>query len=236
MVEVDPLVADLAVDQAAVASAEAEAACCAVFPIDVAIDALDHVAFCADEDRTERHVHAEDALDQRARWLVAATERVVGVQRLRDAVAALVIELLPTAHDAEVRLDAECLRAVRCCCLAGLRAVVDGCRCRHVLREGGNCDRCGGEGDCQGKLTHACDLISSVAWIPDCTVRRFGPGKSKQAGGHMVAQKTSHSGNCSAVLRYSNGSCQLHERTMAAQGRTRQKYSGKAAKSSRALC
>lgn len=105
-VEIDPLIADLAIDHAAFAGPQAEAAGGAIFPIDIALEALGDIALGTDEHRPERNVDAGDALDEPAVIALAVCGQ-------RDAGVGLLVEALIAAEDADIGLDAERLGAVR---------------------------------------------------------------------------------------------------------------------------
>src|SRR3546814_3728730 len=99
-VEIDPAIADLAVKQAGIARANAEAPGGTIFPIDIAGESLGDAALDAREDGAERHVHTGDAFNEAALVILARGNR--------DArMGHLVVEPLIAADDADIGLDAE---------------------------------------------------------------------------------------------------------------------------------
>ncbi|PAV92377.1 hypothetical protein WR25_19414 [Diploscapter pachys] len=183
VVEVVPAVADLAVEQAAVAGAEAEAAIRAILPVDVTRHALGNRALGADEHGAQRHVEADDAFDQRAVQVIALGLR-------GDAGDGLTIELLPAAHHGDIGLDTESARAVRSLG-SGVGLRVNGGRRsrvgrrggRHVLREGGDGKRRCRNGGREGELTHDVNtFIASTRAAGTVSARCPGPSKHGDYG------------------------------------------------------
>ena len=96
-VEIDPLIADLAEDQAVLARLDPGAARDAIFPIDVARHALGRGAFHADDDGTgDIIVHAGDAFDHAA--LIACGRNAF--------LAGFAVEIMHAAHDADIGFEA----------------------------------------------------------------------------------------------------------------------------------
>src|SRR3546814_7383529 len=99
-VEIDPAIADLAVKQAGIARANAEAPGGTIFPIDIAGESLGDAALDAREDGAERHVHTGDAFNEAALVILARGNR--------DArMGHLVVEPLIAADDADIGLRTE---------------------------------------------------------------------------------------------------------------------------------
>src|SRR3546814_3080586 len=97
-VEIDPAIADLAVKQAGIARANAEAPGGTIFPIDIAGESLGDAALDAREDGAERHVHTGDAFNEAALVILARGNR--------DArMGHLVVEPLIAADDADIGLE-----------------------------------------------------------------------------------------------------------------------------------
>src|SRR3546814_21152297 len=74
-VEIDPAIADLAVKQAGIARANAEAPGGTIFPVDIAGESLGDAALDAREDGAERHVHTGHAFNEAALLILARGNR-----------------------------------------------------------------------------------------------------------------------------------------------------------------
>src|SRR3546814_17174307 len=98
-VEIDPAIADLAVKQAGIARANAEAPGGTIFPIDIAGESLGDAALDAREDGAERHVHTGDAFHEAALVILARGNRAARMGHL-------VVEPLIAAADAAIGIDA----------------------------------------------------------------------------------------------------------------------------------